>query len=90
MEDMNTTAESAADLLMLSGVVRDCPDCAAEQIFVPVDDSRDTSRGAAPGAAREGAHDLSVGAYCCTGCGAAILLDLFLETPASARRRRTA
>ncbi len=67
---MTNTAELAADLLMMSGVVRDCPDCAAERIFVSTDDQLD------PG----------VGAYCCTTCGAAILMDLFLDiTPAVTR-----
>jgi hypothetical protein len=58
---------AAADLLMMSGVVRECPDCAVDQIFVPVDD------------ATESPHDLSASAYCCTTCGAAILVDVFLE-----------
>jgi hypothetical protein len=31
----------SADILMLHGVARDCPDCAGERIFVPVDDTGD-------------------------------------------------
>jgi len=64
---MMKTAELAADLLMLSGVVRDCPDCAAERIFVATDDGPD------PGVA-----------YCCATCGAAILVDLFLDSASAA------
>ena len=66
--------ESAADLLMTSGVVRHCPDCDVDQIFMPVDDGFDPP------------HDLSAGAYCCSSCGAAILVDLFLEPAAAAVR----
>lgn len=69
-----STPESAADLLMLSGVVRGCPDCADEQIFMPVDDGTETP------------HDLSASAYCCSACGAAILVDLFDEPAAAAVR----
>jgi hypothetical protein len=69
-----STPESAADLLMLSGVVRECPDCDAEQIFMPVDDGAETP------------HDLSASAYCCSACGAAILVDLFDEPAAAAVR----
>jgi hypothetical protein len=29
----------SADLLMLHGVARDCPDCGGERVFVPVDDA---------------------------------------------------
>ncbi|HEY7043967.1 MAG TPA: hypothetical protein VH419_09900 [Nocardioidaceae bacterium] len=58
---------SPAELLMLSGVVRECPDCAGEQIFVAADDVVE------PG------HEAGTGAYCCTACGAAILLDPLLE-----------
>ena len=29
----------SADLLMLHGVARDCPDCGGERVFVPVDES---------------------------------------------------
>ncbi len=63
VELMTNTAALAADLLLMSDLVRDCPDCAAERIFVPTDDGLD------PG----------VGSYCCTTCGAAILMDLFLD-----------
>ncbi len=34
MRSMNDPAE----ILMLSGVARDCPDCRDERIFVPVDE----------------------------------------------------
>jgi hypothetical protein len=43
-----------ADLLMLSGVARTCPDCHDERIFVPID---------------------AAGEFCCTICGAALLID---------------
>ena len=69
-----STPESAADMLMLSGVVRVCPDCDVDQIFMPVDDGAETP------------HDLSASAYCCTACGAAILVDLFDEPAAAAVR----
>lgn len=35
---MTTTTASRADLLMLSAVLATCADCAAERLFVPVDD----------------------------------------------------
>ncbi len=53
----------AADLLMLTGVARPCPDCNADRIFVPVDE--DADRTAAE--------------YCCTACGAAMLIDPCLD-----------
>jgi hypothetical protein len=74
MMKRTSTPESAADLLMLSGVVRLCPDCDADQIFMPADDASETP------------HDLSASAYCCTACGAAILVDLFDEPAAAAVR----
>lgn len=74
MTKRSPSPASAADLLMMSGVVRVCPDCAVDQIFVPVDDTAD-----AP-------HDLSACAYCCAGCGAAILVDVFLEPAAAGVR----
>ena len=39
MMKRTNTPESAADLLMLSGVVRLCPDCDADQIFMLADDA---------------------------------------------------
>jgi len=61
---------NTADLLMLSGVVRLCPDCLEERIFVPVDCDR----------AAEHCE------FCCTTCGAALLVDpLFEYTPARPR-----
>jgi hypothetical protein len=53
----------AADLLMLTGVARPCPDCHADRIFVPVDDD----------------CDRSACEYCCTTCGAAMLIDPFFD-----------
>jgi hypothetical protein len=41
---------------------------------MPVDDGAETP------------HDLSAGAYCCTACGAAILVDLFDEPAAAGVR----
>jgi hypothetical protein len=35
VKDMN----DSADILMLHGVARDCPDCVGERIFVPVDET---------------------------------------------------
>jgi hypothetical protein len=64
--DMN----DAADLLMLTGVARPCPDCRADRIFVPIDDDGDRDSGA----------------YCCTTCGAATLIDPFLELATTATR----
>ena len=29
----------SADLLMLHGVARDCPDCGGERVFLPVDEA---------------------------------------------------
>lgn len=74
MTKRSQSPASAADLLMMSGVVRECPDCAVDQIFVPVDDGTELP------------HDLSASACCCTTCGAAILVDLFLEPAAAAVR----
>lgn len=36
---MTTTTAARADLLMLSGVLATCADCAGERLFVPVDDA---------------------------------------------------
>jgi hypothetical protein len=74
MTKRSSSPTSAVDLLMMSGVVRECPDCAVAQIFVPVDDGAEIP------------HDLSASAHCCTTCGAAILIDLFLEPAAAAVR----
>lgn len=60
---------------MTSGVVRHCPDCDAHQIFMPVDDR-----------AADHPIDLNASAYCCASCGAAILVDLFLEPAAAGVR----
>ncbi len=43
---------------MLSGVLRVCPDCADERIFMPIDECDG-----------EGCE------FCCTSCGAALLVD---------------
>ncbi len=51
---MNTPADS----LMLTGIVRECPDCRDERILVLVDDC-----------------DADGCDYCCTTCGAAVLID---------------
>ncbi len=51
--------DNRADLLMVGSVVSGCADCGGERIFVPVDDS-------CGGGACE---------FCCTTCGAAILID---------------
>lgn len=55
-----------ADNLMLTGVVRPCPDCADERIFVAPDTLHEASAGAD---------------FACTDCGAALLIDpcLFLD-----------
>lgn len=58
-----------ADLLMLSGVVRVCPDCRDERILLPADDAV---------------------AYCCTSCGAAVVIDPDIGPPRHAERRRVA
>jgi hypothetical protein len=50
-------------LLMLSGVSRPCPDCAADRVFVPADDAD------------------AAGAYCCTACGAALLVEVETDDP---------
>ena len=75
MMKRTSAPESAADLLMLAGVVRLCPDCDADQIFMRADDASETPP-----------TDLSASAYCCTACGAAILVDLFDEPAAAAVR----
>ena len=51
--------DNAADLLMLQGVARPCPDCVDERIFVPVEE--DCGRDACQ--------------FCCTSCGAAVVID---------------
>ncbi|MBA3265442.1 MAG: hypothetical protein H0T14_03590 [Nocardioidaceae bacterium] len=50
--------DDPAEILMASGVVRACPDCIGERIFVSTDECA--------GEACE---------FCCTECGAAILID---------------
>ena len=62
--------DNAADLLMLRGVVRPCPDCANDRIFVPVADDCD----------RDACE------FCCTSCGAAVLIDPVLEVTVSVRQ----
>ncbi len=74
MSKHTVSPDSAAELLMMSGVVRECPDCDVDQIFMPVDEGSDHP------------HDLSASAYCCTSCGAAILVDLFVEPAAAGVR----
>ncbi|MGH3365708.1 MAG: hypothetical protein ACRDOY_00705 [Nocardioidaceae bacterium] len=56
---MATASATAADNLMLTGMVQRCPDCAEERIFVVPD------CGDCPGGS---------GDYCCTQCGAAVSL----------------
>ncbi len=51
-----------ADRLLLEGLARPCPDCAEERLFVAADLHLDPDRG-------EPAE------YCCTWCGAALLID---------------
>lgn len=58
-----------ADHLMLSGVVRSCPDCAAERIFVTTDECRDDRF-----------------EFCCTTCGAALLIDPVFDYTLAATR----
>ncbi len=55
--------ETRPDLLMLEAVVGPCGDCGDERIFVPLEVDR-------------GHHD---GEFCCTACGAAVLIDPFLN-----------
>lgn len=55
------------DLLLLESVVSACADCGGERIFVPVDD--DCGGGACE--------------FCCTTCGAAILIDPLISIPDS-------
>jgi uncharacterized protein (DUF983 family) len=55
------------DMLVLKGVARPCPDCAEERLFVPAD------------ADLAGAAEASAGTeYCCTWCGAGLLIDPLL------------
>ncbi len=54
MRSMNDRSET----LMLSGIVRACPDCVDERIFVPVSDC-----------------DGDGCEFCCTSCGAAVMID---------------
>jgi hypothetical protein len=66
---MDNRADNLADILMVSGVSRSCPDCLDVRIFVPADDEHpDTA------------------AYCCTDCGAAVLIDPGFEYDALASR----
>jgi uncharacterized protein (DUF983 family) len=54
-----------ADVLMLTGIEWPCPDCGQGQIFV----------------APEGCEEGSAGCdFCCTQCGAALLINPFLLT----------
>jgi hypothetical protein len=53
-----------AEVLMLTGVVRPCPDCHGERIFMPAE-----------------ACDGDVCDYCCTTCGAAVMIDPALDLP---------
>ena len=54
-----------ADVLMLTGIDWACPDCAQVRIFV----------------APEGCEEGSAGGdFCCTQCGAALLINPFLRT----------
>jgi hypothetical protein len=53
-----------AEVLMLTGVARACPDCRGERIFVPAE-----------------ACDGDTCEYCCTSCGAAVMIDPSLEPP---------
>jgi len=55
----------AAYLLMMSGVVRPCPDCRDERIFVITDECESDRC-----------------EFCCTTCGAAILVDPIVDTVA--------
>jgi hypothetical protein len=55
--------DNRADLLLLESVVSGCADCGGERIFVPVDDN-------CGGGACE---------FCCTACGAAVLIDPLLD-----------
>ena len=47
-----------ADLIMLTGLVRPCPDCGDARIFVSTDECGDDRC-----------------EFCCTSCGAAVLID---------------
>jgi hypothetical protein len=54
-----------ADILMLTGIEWNCPDCAQMQVFV----------------APEGCEEsTSACDFCCTQCGAALLINPFLLT----------
>lgn len=61
--------DHSADMLMLRGVARPCPDCAEERLFVPADHDR-----------------VDTGEYCCTWCGAGLLIDPTLAGGASPTR----
>lgn len=62
--------DNRASLLMSDSVVSVCGDCSDERIFVPVDADCDTR----------------TCEFCCTTCGAAILIDPFIAEPRSAAR----
>lgn len=49
---------------MLTGLARGCPDCHGERLFVPV----------------ESCDGGDVCEYCCTSCGAAVLIDPAFES----------
>jgi hypothetical protein len=51
-----------AEVLMLTGVSRACPDCDGERMFVPAQ-----------------ACDGDMCDYCCTACGAAVMIDPALD-----------
>jgi hypothetical protein len=66
---MDDRADIRAELLMLSGTVRVCPDCRGERIFVSIDEC-----------ASDGCE------FCCTSCGAAVLVDPVCDAPIVAAR----
>lgn len=55
--------KNTAELLMLEGVVAECAECDGDRIFLPVDEH-------CGGGACE---------FCCTICGAAVLIDPLLS-----------
>ena len=60
--------------LLLHGVVDVCGDCHDERLFVPVD-------------SEPGTGVAVVGEFCCTSCGAAVLIDPLLAVSPGPRRQ---
>jgi hypothetical protein len=71
--------DTRVEMLLLSGVTRLCPDCGDERIFVPVYAA--TAEGPTPACDFDGCE------FCCTSCGAALLVDPAFDYSSRPSRR---